>query len=173
MQMPNTKELLASAVIVFVVFVAAFVWPSAYRYDRLNTLPVRINRFTGTTEVLTGEGWKVLQQSGNLLAAGEAALPPAELVKIEGEMRRTGYGYLECEIYNGSGWEAKELTVIFVTTPAGGQTRTRKYRLMPEYLSAVQPYNSGTFKARLEPSDQGTPTWIARIDGAVGTPSHK
>jgi len=50
----------ALAVLIAVaIFFAAFVWPTMYRYDRIGygpgvDSPVRINRFTGYTEILAG-----------------------------------------------------------------------------------------------------------------------
>jgi len=56
---------LASALL-FVLILVAFVWPTLYRYDRIKSVdeeaPVRINRFTGTAEVLAHDGWRVIRK---------------------------------------------------------------------------------------------------------------
>src|SRR5262249_34961691 len=56
----------------FVIVLGAlfiFVWPTPYRYDRIQwsdgrSFPVRTNRFTGTAEwLLPGAGWEVVKQA--------------------------------------------------------------------------------------------------------------
>jgi hypothetical protein len=60
--MRNRSSLIALAVAAacFVIF-GAFVWPTIWRYDHIHesggTRPVRINRFTGRTEILYSTGW--------------------------------------------------------------------------------------------------------------------
>jgi hypothetical protein len=52
-----TIQILACVVL---IFLGIFVWPTRYRYDHIkqgsNTVPVRIDRFTGKTEALYLEG---------------------------------------------------------------------------------------------------------------------
>ncbi len=46
------------AIVVIIVF-GIFIYPGIYKYDKLNqNLPVKINRFTGETQVLYNDGWK-------------------------------------------------------------------------------------------------------------------
>lgn len=51
------------AMIALAATFAYFVWPTPWRYDRLrgvegNEMPVRVNRFTGTTQLLSPNGWQ-------------------------------------------------------------------------------------------------------------------
>lgn len=46
-------------VVICIVSFGLFVYPGMYKYDKLNQkYPVKINRITGTTEVLTLKGWQ-------------------------------------------------------------------------------------------------------------------
>lgn len=45
------------AIILIIVF-GIFIYPGIYKYDKLNqNLPVKINRLTGNTKILTATGW--------------------------------------------------------------------------------------------------------------------
>jgi hypothetical protein len=51
-----------SALIIIVLIVAIFIYPTLYRYDKLNQkIPVRINRITGTAAMLDTDGWKEMK----------------------------------------------------------------------------------------------------------------
>jgi hypothetical protein len=43
-----------------IVLLAVLIWPTLYRYDRMYDRPVRINRITGTAQVLSASGWHTL-----------------------------------------------------------------------------------------------------------------
>jgi hypothetical protein len=60
--MGYTKILTAIGLILVLLFLI-FVWPTAYRYDDFKGLPIRINRFTGTVEVLyISSGWTTIKK---------------------------------------------------------------------------------------------------------------
>lgn len=45
--------------ILFIIVFGIFIYPGIYKYDKLNqNIPVKINRFTGSTQILTVNGWK-------------------------------------------------------------------------------------------------------------------
>lgn len=51
---------------VVVLLLGIFVWPTMYRYDKLNMkYPVRINRLTGATQVLYPDGWQPMGNASN------------------------------------------------------------------------------------------------------------
>ncbi|HEY7680894.1 MAG TPA: hypothetical protein VIC04_10305 [Terriglobia bacterium] len=61
--MTSTKKVLCGSTLILIVLVAWFVWPTPYRYDRMNfggtEFPVRTHRITGRTEILFPSGWTV------------------------------------------------------------------------------------------------------------------
>jgi len=61
-------------VLTILVLFAAFVWPTIYRYDRFHGTVVRINRFTGASEVLSGYGWHKMEE---VISAPTAVTAPA------------------------------------------------------------------------------------------------
>lgn len=58
--MKNSKEIIKYSFILLSIFVFALtIYPGIYKYDKFNQkLPVRINRITGTTEILYTDGWR-------------------------------------------------------------------------------------------------------------------
>lgn len=57
-QRKNMLFAFAGIIICIIVF-SLLIYPGIYKYDKFNqTLPVKINRFTGHTEVLTSNGWE-------------------------------------------------------------------------------------------------------------------
>ncbi len=91
----------------FAVLFGVFAWPTQYRHDHIKLmnvdLPVRIDRFTGKTEILYQDGWR------NSNPPVEP-LPPAELAKLDCASRFDG-DRLSCDIYNGSRYTLKEIVV--------------------------------------------------------------
>lgn len=53
--------------LVTIIAFALLIYPTMYRYDKFEQkYPVKINRFTGETKILTGIGWVDLNQYKNL-----------------------------------------------------------------------------------------------------------
>lgn len=107
---------------VVVVLLAMFVWPTRWRYETLRgthgeALPVRIDRFTGSAEVLTISGWNRAEphESKPYVPPPEPKpqdLPQAELDKITGRGGLSyGGGLWDGRIYNGTDWKLTELTI--------------------------------------------------------------
>jgi hypothetical protein len=107
-----------------------FVWPTQYRYDHIkhsdHTYPVRINRITGTTEMLIpGREW--IHQGGPAPAEKpKIALDQREIEKLEGTLSVTSYGWIEAEIYNGTDKELDSVTVLVVVYDNGEKEVLRR-----------------------------------------------
>ncbi len=59
-------RLLGAAAVIGAVAFLTTVWPTIYRYDRLRTSPVRINRLTGNAEKLGNNGWEKMEADENV-----------------------------------------------------------------------------------------------------------
>jgi hypothetical protein len=46
-----------------IIGIACLAWACRFKYESYKSSPVRINRFTGKTELLTGDGWLQLYSS--------------------------------------------------------------------------------------------------------------
>ncbi len=78
-------------------------WPTLYKYDKiLGKLPVRINRLTGYTEILTPSGWERKVSDNET-----KAIPKEEIDKIETRGDFDGKGHYKFVVYNGSDWTIK------------------------------------------------------------------
>lgn len=105
---------ITAAVIVF----ALTVWPSLYHYESISgggsTYPVRINRFTGHTEMFDGSEWRgeTKDEPRKRKARVGTLLPSQELSKITGHAGFEQYSphLFSASIYNGSSWIITGLT---------------------------------------------------------------
>lgn len=176
-QMGNTRILLRVLGFVIVLLFAWFIWPTPYKYDRTRIFGlgsevelVRINRFTGKVEVL-GLGHWVVISSDEPPSPGpsEELLPQDVLAKVEGNCKCALGGFLECEIYNGTNWELKELTVHFrLLDKEGNLSLERDYKLLPKYPSVGNPLEVADFSARLGFDYESGQTFTWRIAQAKG-----
>jgi len=65
--------LIFAGVIVCIIVFGIFVYPGAYKYDKLDqSFPVKINRFTGYTQIMTYDGW---QELGNVQSVETQTTP--------------------------------------------------------------------------------------------------
>ena len=60
--------LLSLVMLCAVATTACVVWPTRYRHDHMSGFPVRVDRFTGRTEVLFPYGWRVLDDAAGWTA---------------------------------------------------------------------------------------------------------
>lgn len=87
-----------------------FVWPTRYRYDRLQDIPVRIDRLSGRAEGLGGRGWFPLKGADE--ATFNKELPASEVAKLRGQCQiDNDINRIECDIYNGSDWTIDSVTI--------------------------------------------------------------
>jgi hypothetical protein len=104
------RPLIAAAAAV-VVLVWLFVWPGVYEYqeikETLNGVPTagfaRINRLTGSTQVLIGGRW--------LLITRAVQLPPRERSQLVGYAALGTDGYFGGNLHNGSQWTVTRVIV--------------------------------------------------------------
>jgi hypothetical protein len=158
-----------AAAIAAAVF-AASVWPTQYRYDHINlsgrVLPVRIHRFSGTTEILYPSGWKTAGQSGSTDPAA-LPLPANELQKLEGNADFR-LNELWCNIYNGTSYRVNEITLHVQVTEAGKTSPVidRDYRMKNSYFT--DPLETGIFNQHVGFTPQQNQKWSWFIKGAAG-----
>lgn len=126
-----------------VILLGAGGWAFRFKYDRFKERPVRINRFTGATDIFTPAGWLPVDPPESETASTISVLPRDEMARLDGKAKVTSYGWIEAEIYNGSAFSVQGLT-IRVSLPGG--TREREYELFCK-SSSVQPKTVGTFHA--------------------------
>jgi hypothetical protein len=93
------------------------VWPTAYRYNRITlgpeSLPVRINRLTGGTEILRVEGWRPVPRYGK-----EKSLPTSALSKLRIEQGEWSIQRLKFQLYSGSEFSVDRIIVKVQVYPA-------------------------------------------------------
>ncbi len=74
----DLKKTAIPAVIVVLVLVAVFVWPTLYKFDKHGPRHqvIKINRITGDVSALTHQGWKNLRPAPQTVAAPAAPESP-------------------------------------------------------------------------------------------------
>jgi len=92
------------------------VWPTPYRYDRLTvgpaSFPVRINRVTGSTQILEPGGWQKAPKPRH-----EELLPIGALEKIRLGQANWSSQQLRFQLYNGSDYSLSEVTLKVTAYP--------------------------------------------------------
>lgn len=107
---------------------AVTVWPTLYRYDRVNmsgdSYPVRTHRFSGKTEMLRiGTGWVEFKSSRSKTPT---PVPMDELAKLDGRLSVTTYGWIKANIYNGTNRDLDKVRVEVVVSEASGTEALRR-----------------------------------------------
>ncbi|MCL5773134.1 MAG: hypothetical protein M1536_01980 [Firmicutes bacterium] len=179
----RAKIIISAVGVILLLLFIIFVWPTRYRYDRLQSWPVRIDRITGKTEILYEDGWKnagsagegdkitpeMLEGFGEQQAAPtpqDEELPRSEIFKLAGQSQIIDNS-LRCNIYNGSDWMVNEVTVeIIVKNSDGSNVLSRKYRL--NRYNYCEPLKSVEFYANVGFTLERGQTWSWQIVGAKG-----
>ena len=123
------------------LFAAGLVfWPILYRYDHLGsgsgTVPLRINRLTGHTQLFVGRRWV-----GESDSPKTKTIPASELSKVTGNAGLGGNGYFSGRIYNGSNYVLRELDISVTAKEKGGSVRwTRTFRA----TLYIEPFSTGS-----------------------------
>jgi hypothetical protein len=166
---------LCIAVVVFLVV----VWPTPYRYDRIQwkdgrAFPLRVNRFTGTAEwLLPGVGWALMTPSAN-----RNELKPTDQRRSLSGMDRAGIdlsqlrwesSFIKGPIYNPTNYRLEEIVLLFKIF----NKKDQKQLLEREYRETIVPISSQSvgeiiFDAGIQwQPDQG---WNITVIEAKGTP---
>jgi hypothetical protein len=155
------------------IILAVAVWPTRYRYDHVNlrgtVLPVRIDRFSGRTEMLRGmSGWVEVGDPGNVGKTGSniLALLPAEAAKVTGNARLSPGGTLfQGELYNGSSFYLREIVMGITAVENSGKVRwSRKFK----DAVFIEPLTTGTFQIKITGAEDAKLSWT--IDHLRGEP---
>jgi hypothetical protein len=163
----NTLSGLVGLLLIGLAAFAVTIWPTLYRYDRLASLPVRINRFTGKAEVLSTDGWNPLEKSA--VAAKESSdivpLPPDERHKLTGKAGWCSVPEWVCvNLYNGTTWEIQEVTFL-ITAKRDDGTNEWQRRFQEEYPH-LAPFSSEEMIVKT--GERGKPKFSWTIIAAKG-----
>lgn len=143
----RSRTTIATGATTGVILLAAFVWPTIYRYDHMNyggnLLPVRVHRVTGKTEILYPSGWQVAEELESEAVALED-VPPDQLAKLQGNAG-VHSSKLSCKMYNGSKWRIRAIVVHLkvLDSDSTSVALERDYRLANEYFT--DPLETGIF----------------------------
>ena len=145
----------------FVVF-CLLVWPTRYRYNHIkieaNDFPIRIDRFTGKTEIFRLSGWRDPDEQNRPKPELEI-IQAQDLSKLDGRGEVTSNGDFNLNLYNGSNRTIAEITVLVTVNDSKGiQVLSRQYRLQPKYSNA-EPLSSNLFQTQLGFSIGSDQSW--------------
>ena len=175
--MTGKQNLILIAIIVL-VSIGIFVWPTLYRYSHITisrgtTLPVRVHRITGRTEILFPSGWKAIGiKSEKPKKPKSVPLPYEALSKITGTARISSSISIypprnfEASIYNGSNWTITNLIVSIEVK----DKKTEKKKLSRKYALSgyVEPFNPSVFTTYLGFEPKKGESWTWQIIEAKG-----
>lgn len=167
----------AVGVVLLVLCLGFFVWPTQWRYDDLRegqtTIRLRTNRFSDRVERLTARGWVaptpfVPAPYVPYVSPTPMPVPSDQVEAIKGEASTSGT-LLYITAYNGSQWR---ITSLAVDVAYGGNA-ARRYTMEPErrpnrfYERGLEPMTSRRFVVDLGLTPpRAEATW--RIVGANG-----
>lgn len=169
---PKSVVLWTSGLGAVIVF-ALLVWPTLYHFDRMDlgpgqSFPVRINRITGSTEILYPSGWRAPSQEPNRTEPARD-LTADELQKLDGRASLDRFGKLEFDLYNGTDLYVKEVTVeVVVQDEHRKEVLRRLYRISPMFGPAL-PLRSRTVETYLGFVLAPNQHWNWRLIAAKGT----
>ena len=144
------KNIIIICALIFVTLIAGGVlfWPTLYRYERIGgEFPVRINRFTGYTEILYMSGWEREVSNTEI-----REIPKEEISKIE--IRGTfdtGINY-KLDVFNGTNWTIRKIKLSIGLSDANNK--------LYETMANIRPFSTGSCSITL--MDSGP---IAKKDG--------
>jgi hypothetical protein len=140
----NNIIILASCITIIICGI--LLWSTIYLYEKTNIgknqLLVKINRFTGYTEILRGfDGWLPVNEKNFF----SQKLPPNEITKISGMASATKNDEINISIYNGTDWTINQFIIVILyydkAIPESGQ------------IIISHPVESGKFR------EQGNIIW--------------
>jgi hypothetical protein len=118
----RTKNIIVICVTLLIAGI--LFWPTLYRYDKMtiagNSLPIRMNRFTGHTEYFGHGKWVPEKEQVKKLESSR--IPFEEKSKITGNAS-LGYGSFSGKIYNGSSWTISSLNFRVKAKEKNGSIR--------------------------------------------------
>jgi hypothetical protein len=170
-----SRGTLVAGGLIVVGILAITVWPTLYRYDRMTvsggSYPVRTNRFSGKTEMLSiGTGWFELKSSHQSTPTpaptpSQNPVPTDELAKLDGRLNITTYKWIEADIYNGTSRALGNVRVeIVVSEESGAEAFRRVYELTS---TGGDPLSSSRFIAECGFSCEKGQTYTWRIVSAT------
>lgn len=126
----KVSVLFGVSVLVLIGLFGWLVWLSPYRFDQMkvgpNTYPVRINRFTGETELLLPTGWKKLSDTQASLPLNsdtketEQDIPGLARLGLTGQANITYNGFINVRLYNGTRYRITEIVVNIIVRSKDG-----------------------------------------------------
>lgn len=158
--------------LVAAVCLAVFVWPTRYRYDSFAqdgvTILLRTDRFSGEAEMVYPIRKPVESFEKPPAVKPEENLPPDQVLRLQGSASMPWAGWLNCQIYNGSDWEVREIAVLVNVVNADGTLAlSRSYR-QANWVNPMAANDSGcALGFNLLPGQK----WNWSILGARGVPS--
>lgn len=136
--------------LILVLLFAFFVWPTLYEYREMrlkdNVLPVRINRFTGSTYLLYPSGWTIIGDEGKT-SNTNMELSASDIEKLKQDVALFHEKGFIVKIYNGTKFTLKDINVLLIIKNEDGSEQSRREYRIPCYASNGNPFADDIFFA--------------------------
>jgi hypothetical protein len=143
------RQIAILGLLIIAFLIGVFVWPTRYRYLEMtfkgNVLPVRVDRFSGKTEVLFPQGWSETQRPPEESEQAQA-VPQSEIAKVRIIRMRYSRGSVNGEIFNGTSYVLKEVHIRASARANGVLLFARSFR----ELLDLEPGSSASVSAYLD-----------------------
>ena len=152
--MTKKTIIITLASLLALLFISWFIWPTPYQYSEMklsnNVYPVRINRITGSTEMLLPSGWIRLGSGKEPNVKTSGPIPNADLSKLDASGRISSSSFI-ADIYNGTDWVITNLEIQLTVKNRDGSTRFyRRYKIWcTKADNRGEPLTSSTYSCDL------------------------
>jgi len=182
------KLLICAMICITLIICSILFWPTLYRYDKIESSLIKVNRLTGYTEILSTirhkwyeapkfrpEDYSIIPPLPDNEKSKIVREKPFDDLLVKGPLPEGSYVdtpnkddlLLKSYLYNGSNLTINKMIVVIDAKNKNGTTRwKRKYKakIIGEFIG---PFSSGSII--VEPSDaNGVAAYIWFIDEAYG-----
>lgn len=189
MNKDKVKLLICAIVCITLIICGVLFWPTLYRYDKIKSTLIRVNRLTGDTDILSTSDHKWYAASKfrpedysihpPLLPASDKAKilreTPLYQLDLEGPLPEGSYVdfpnkddfTLRSYLYNGSEWTVNEMMVVIEAKNKDDKTKWKRKYKVNIIGESIKPFSSGSIT--VEPSGAyGVSYYIWFIDEVYG-----
>jgi hypothetical protein len=168
----NKQQILFPWIALIALAIGGVLWFNRFSMSKMQmgdgiSVPIRMNRFTGDSEMLLLGKWVPVNSSSSTAQSGNSALDSIDVSKIQGRGGFTqdpynGHSYsFTANLYNGTNHSLSEVVVQLIVSNTSTQDGfNREYSLRAVNGNPVLSLSSGDFAASVGICPQaGTWTW--------------
>ena len=167
--MKDKITLFICAMVCFTLIISGILfWPTLYRYDKTkldsNQYLVKVNRFTGYTEILYSNGW---EKKESVKQVKDIHKEDTDKIVLKGDF--DGKGNYKCTFYNGTDWNIKKIRLSIETLSIQGKKVVQRIYEIPVTIPPFSTDNSYSIRLmNYAPQTFAGGRWVLQEDPKEG-----